>query len=244
MTDISQIMSKDSFTVKDLKDECKKRGIKGYSKLNKHQLIDKILFSVQSETDKFELKKEQNIMDKKNSKKESFLHYDVEFYYFGLPIREIKIIPKHEKNTNFEKIKDALETEINSKKKYELGDIITTIDWIFKNEKDYAIDTNCYGIICKDDSRKKIIPLDKFMTKNNSFIIEHPYLKNINFDNVIKTIHSKDYLEPFDSPLRVLAELNAKLNDKQSIFDQIQSMFDNGCPDIILSNNEVLEIDY
>jgi hypothetical protein len=42
----------------------------------------------------------------------------------------------------------------------------------------------------------------------------------------------------------VLAELNAKLNDKQSIFDQIQSMFDNGSPDIILSNNEVLEIDY
>lgn len=40
---ISQIMGKDSYTVPELKMECKKLGITGYSKLKKKELVDKIM---------------------------------------------------------------------------------------------------------------------------------------------------------------------------------------------------------
>ena len=84
MTDISQIMSKSSFTVKELKDECKKRGIKGYSKLKKKELIDKIMDSVQLDTDDIGLKKETNIISDDTQEKKSTLHYDIDFKYLGM----------------------------------------------------------------------------------------------------------------------------------------------------------------
>ena len=40
---ISQIMGKNSYTVTELKKECKKLGITGYSKLKKKELVDKIM---------------------------------------------------------------------------------------------------------------------------------------------------------------------------------------------------------
>ena len=243
MTDISQIMSKSSFTVKDLKDECKKRGIKGYSKLNKQQLIDKIMSCVEVETDDIGPKKETNIINDDAQEKKSTLHFNIDFKYSGLSIREIKIIPVFLKNSNYEKIKNALNEEINSNDKYQVGDIITTIDWIRRSDLDEPREEYCYGIICKENSDKKIIDLSNGMI-TEKFIKEHSYLKNINFDEVMITINKKDCLEPFHSPLIVLSELYSKLNNKPEINDKLQEFIDEGRPDVVLSTLEVLEVDY
>ena len=245
MTDISQIMSKSSFTVKELKDECKKRGIKGYSKLKKKQLIDKIMDSVQLDTDDIGLKKETNIISDDTQEKKSTLHYDIDFKYQGSSIKEIKIISKskYHKNSNQEKIEKALDDEINSNDKYQIGDIITNVEWIRTSNNDEPSTDTCYSIICKDGPRKKTIPLCENIIKDK-FINEHSYLKNINFDEVMININEKDCLEPYESPLIVLSDIYSKLNDKSEIIKKTQQIIDEGRPDVVLSTLEVLEVDF
>ena len=243
MTDIYQIMSKSSFTVKELKDECKKRGIKGYSKLKKKQLIDKIIASVQVDTDNTEPKKDTNIISDDTQEKKSNLHFNIDFKYSGLSIKEIKVNSRYDKNSNYDKIENALNEEINSNDKYQIGDIITNVEWIRTSNNDEPSTDTCYSIICKDGPRKKTIPLRENIIKDK-FINEHSYLKNINFDEVMININEKDCLEPYESPLIVLSDIYSKLNDKPEIIKKTQQIIDEGRPDVVLSTLEVLQVDF
>ena len=242
---ISQIMGKDSYMVPELKEECKKRGITGYSKLKKKALEDKIMESsnhaVQKEDGNEDVKTE--LVNEETPERIAPLHYDIEFKYYGLSIREIKIISMYEKNGNQEKIEKSLEDEINSNDKYKFGDIVTTVDWLkYQDQSKPCIDC-CYGLICKNGDSKQIMPLYNLMTSDR-FINEHPYLKNINYDEVITTINKKDCIEPYESPLTILSELYSKLNNKSEISDKIQELTDSCRPDIVLSTLEVLEVDF
>lgn len=245
MTNISQIMSKSSFTVKDLKDECKKRGIKGYSKLNKKQLIDKILESVQADTEDIVPIKENNIVTEDTQEKISTLHYDIDFKYSGLSIREIRVTEDNQEN-----IEKALNEEINSNDKYKFGDIITNVEWISTSDRGEASRSQCYSIICKDGLRKKPVCLCNYIFQNDIFINEHSYLKNINFDQVMKEINKEDCFEPFeDGPLIFISEFYFFLNNKseeisKKIDDIRKKLNDEGRPDVILSTLEILEVEF
>ena len=145
---ISQIMGKDSYTVPELKEECKKRGITGYSKLKKKELEDKIMESsnhaIQNKDGNEDVKPE--LVNDETQERIATLHYDIEFKYYGLSIKEIKIIPMYEKNGNQEKIENALQDEINCNDKYKIGDIVTTVDWIkYQDQSKPCIDC-CYGL--------------------------------------------------------------------------------------------------
>ena len=242
---ISQIMGKDSYTVPELKMECKKRGITGYSKLKKIELVDKIMENSNTEIKNKDGSEETKgeVVKEAMVERKATLHYDIDFKYRGLSIKEIKIIPNYEENGNQKQIEKALENEINSNNKYKIGDIATTVYWIISNEEGQPSTECCYGIICKDGDRKQIIPLFEHMM-SDIFINEHPYLKNINYDEVMININKKDCLEPYESPITLLSMMYSKLNSKTEIWDKLQSIFDNGRPDVVLSNLEVLEVDF
>ena len=244
---ISQIMGKDSYTVPELRKECKKLGITGYSKLKKKELIDKIIenssIKIQNNSGSKDTKEE--VVKEEMVERKANLHYDIDFQYCGLSIKEIKIIPQYEKNSNQEQIEKALTDEINSNNKYKIGDIVTTIYWIITNEEGQSIKDECYGIICKDGDRKQIIPLFENMLSDR-FINEHPYLKNINYDAVIESVFKKEdgCLEPYESPIHLLSMIYSKLNNKPEISKKLQELAENGRPDIVLSNLKVLKIDF
>lgn len=242
---ISQIMGKDSYTVPELKMECKKRGITGYSKLKKKELVDKIMENSNTEIknkDRIEETKGEVIKEEMVERKAT-LHYDINFKYRGLSIKEIKIISKYEKNGNQKQIEKVLEDEINSNNKYKIGDIVTTVYWIISNEEEQPSTDCCYGIICKDGDRKQIIPLFDSMTSTR-FINEHSYLKNINYDDVMINIKKNDCVEAYESPISLLSLFYSKLNDKTEMYDKLQALWDNGEPYAVLSNLDVLEVDF
>ena len=244
---ISQIMGKKSYTVTELKKECKKLGITGYSKLKKKELVDKIM-----EKSNTEIKNKDESEDTKEEvekvemvEQKATLHYNPNFKYCGLPIEEIKIISMYDEKGNQEQIEKALEDEINSDNKYKIGDIITTVSWIMYQDRGEPSRECCYGIICKDGDRKQIIHLFDNMASDR-FINEHPYLKNINYDDVMIEINKNDCVEAYESPISLLSLFYSKLNNKTEMYDKIQALWgdDNGRPDVVLSTLEVLEVDF
>ena len=154
------------------------------------------------------------------------------------------------------KPKELLLKTINSNSKYKLGDIILNEKGIIKLDKKEYITDDCLNIICKDgdgngsgdgndsgdsnSDKKKLVNFN--IITETTFLEEHSYLKNMNYDDVIMDMDSKFEVDEFKSPIIDLCIFYAKMNNNPHMLETIYEFNDPPYP--VLSNNEVLHDPY
>ena len=154
------------------------------------------------------------------------------------------------------KPKELLLKTINSNSKYKLGDIILNEKGIIKLDKKEYITDDCLNIICKDGNdngsgdgndsgdgnsdKKKLVNFNTIT--ETTFLEEHSYLKNINYDDVIMDMDYKFEVDEFKSPIIDLCIFYAKMNNNPHMLETIYEFNDPPYP--VLSNNEVLHDPY
>ena len=150
------------------------------------------------------------------------------------------------------KPKELLLKTINRNSKYKLGDIILNEKGIIKLDKKEYITDDCLNIICKDgvglddgnggcnNDKKKLVNFNTIT--ETTFLEEHSYLKNINYDDVIMDMDYKFEVDEFKSPIIDLCIFYAKMNNNPHMLETIYEFNDPPYP--VLSNNEVLHDPY
>ena len=150
------------------------------------------------------------------------------------------------------KPKELLLKTINNTSKYKLGDIILNEKGIIKLDKKEYITDDCLNIICKDgvgigdgnsvcnSDKKKLVNFNTIT--ETTFLEEHSYLKNINYDDVMMDMDYKFEVDEFKSPIIDLCIFYAKMNNNPHMLETIYEFNDPPYP--VLSNNEVLHDPY